>query len=320
MAERTDRGDRGVHRIERARRLGQRVDAGWRREDVEAQLARLHARKQQRARRAAIATPIAAAMIAAVLTVIVTGGQAPSPGPAPTAPAAALPIPPALTTPAPPVVPAVADALAERVARLPEVTAMAPDPRPALPAVPVPAPAPPSGMSPGDGRVVTDHVRSEQPVPPAPRTWRAAAGDGDYTAAWDALASAQAALTRMDDLLLAGDVARLSGHADAAVALLMRAVALHAGDPRAPLAAFTLGRVQLEQLGAPREAALAFARALELAPRGPLAEDALAREVEAWSRSGETDTARTRARDYVQRYPDGRRIRAVRQFGGLVSR
>jgi transmembrane sensor len=121
----------------------------------------------------------------------------------------------------------------------------------------------------------------------------------------------------MEDLLLAGDVARLSGHADAAVAQLSRAMARHPDDPRAPLAAFTLGRVQLEDLGSPREAAHAFARARELAPGGPLAEDALAREVEAWSRAGETETARARALAYTRRYPDGHRTHAVRRFGGL---
>jgi hypothetical protein len=53
-------------------------------------------------------------------------------------------------------------------------------------------------------------------------------------------------------------------------------------DPRAPLAAFTLGRVLLRELARPREAAAAFAQARALAPRGPFVEDALAREVEAW--------------------------------------
>jgi transmembrane sensor len=98
---------------------------------------------------------------------------------------------------------------------------------------------------------------------------------------------------------------------------LVRAMTLHPDDPRAPLAAFTLARVHLEELGAPREAARAFARARELAPNGPLAEDALAREVEAWSRAGETETAHARAVEYTQRYPAGRRLRAVRKFGGL---
>jgi transmembrane sensor len=152
-----------------------------------------------------------------------------------------------------------------------------------------------------------------------PSTWREDAGRGDYAAAWAAIAHPPAPLDRMEDLLLAGDVARLSGHPDAAVAPLARALALHPEDPRSPLAAFTLGRVHLEDLGAPRDAALDFARARELAPDGPLAEDALAREVEAWSRAGETETARARALTYTRRYPDGRRARAVRRFGELES-
>jgi transmembrane sensor len=161
-------------------------------------------------------------------------------------------------------------------------------------------------------------VRAEPPLAPAPPAgWRDDAARGDYAAAWAALGALRASLDTMEDLLLAGDVARLSGHAGAAVAPLDRALALHPDDPRAPLAAFTLGRVHLEDLGAPRDAALAFARARTLAPDGPLAEDALAREVEAWSRAGETATARARALDYTRRYPQGHRSHAVRQFGGL---
>ncbi|HZJ65392.1 MAG TPA: hypothetical protein VFD36_17900, partial [Kofleriaceae bacterium] len=156
-------------------------------------------------------------------------------------------------------------------------------------------------------------------APAQSSTWRDDASRGDYPAAWAELARTGASTDTMTDLLLAADVARMSGHAGAAVASLARSLELHADDARAPLAAFTLGRVQLEDLGAPRAAALAFARAIELAPEGPLAEDALAREVEAWSRAGETEIARARALTYTQRYPDGRRARAVRRFGGLET-
>jgi transmembrane sensor len=159
--------------------------------------------------------------------------------------------------------------------------------------------------------------RPPEPEPPPPSHWREDAGRGDYAAAWTELDPVRSEIRTMVDLLAAGDVARLSGHPDAAVGFLARAVAQHADDPRAPLAAFTLGRVHLEDLGAPRDAARAFARAFELDPDGPLAEDALAREVEAWSRAGETDVARDRASTYAKLYPDGRRIRAVRRFGGL---
>jgi hypothetical protein len=48
-----------------------------------------------------------------------------------------------------------------------------------------------------------------------------------------------------------------------------------------------------------------------------LTQDALAREVEAWSRAGENEKAHDRALDYLKRYPNGRRANAVRRLGGL---
>jgi transmembrane sensor len=61
-----------------------------------------------------------------------------------------------------------------------------------------------------------------------------------------------------EDLLLAADVARLSRHPAEAVPHLRGVIARHRHDPRAPLSAFTLGRVLLESLGRPGEAATAF--------------------------------------------------------------
>jgi transmembrane sensor len=119
------------------------------------------------------------------------------------------------------------------------------------------------------------------------------------------------------DLLFAADVARLSGNPQLAVPRLERVVRAHAGDSRAPLAAFTLGRTLLDGLGRPREAADAFARARRLSPSGALAQDALAREVESWSRAGEASLAHQRALDYLKLYPGGRREKAVRYHGGL---
>jgi hypothetical protein len=71
----------------------------------------------------------------------------------------------------------------------------------------------------------------------------------------------------------------------------------------------------LDELGRPGEAAAAFARAR--AAGGPLAEDALAREVEAASRAGDTTRSRELAREYQTLYPKGRRTKAVSKFGGL---
>ncbi len=157
------------------------------------------------------------------------------------------------------------------------------------------------------------------PTAPAGGAWRALAGRGDYAAAYDDLRAAGPSSVRdvPEELLLAADVARLSGHAADATGPLKRVMSEHRGDPRAPLAAFTLGRVELDQLGRPRDAAASFAAARALDPNGALAEDALAREVEAWARAGDPTLARERADAYVAQYPTGRNLRTVRAFGGM---
>ena len=49
----------------------------------------------------------------------------------------------------------------------------------------------------------------------------------------------------------------------------------------------------------------------------PLAEDALAREVEAWNAAGDGALARRRAELYRQTYPNGARLKTVLRLGGL---
>jgi transmembrane sensor len=119
---------------------------------------------------------------------------------------------------------------------------------------------------------------------------------------------------RVDVLMRAADRARDAQSPAQAVKPLRQVVSEFSRDSRAPLAAFTLGRVLLDDLDQPREAARAFRKARALAPRGPLAEDALAREAEAWSRAGDTGKARERAQQYLDAYPDGHRVRAVRKY------
>jgi transmembrane sensor len=155
------------------------------------------------------------------------------------------------------------------------------------------------------------------PPSPAPSSWRPLAENGRYDEAHTALKKAgpNAVRNETTDLLLAADAARLSGYPSEAVPYLERVVRAHSSDPRSSLASFTLGRVLLDELGRPREAADAFARAR--AAGGPLAEDALAREVEAASRAGDTTRSRELAHDYQTLYPKGRRTRAVSRFGGL---
>ncbi len=159
-----------------------------------------------------------------------------------------------------------------------------------------------------------------RPGPAEPRhrdDWRALARDGKVEAALALLRGGVEVDDRVGDLLLAADVFRIGGDPTAAVKPLGAIVSHHASDPRAPLAAFTLGRVLLDDLGRPVAAAEAFARAREFAPDGALAEDALAREVEAWSKAGQATTARQRAQEYLDRYPRGHRVRTVKQYGHL---
>jgi transmembrane sensor len=162
------------------------------------------------------------------------------------------------------------------------------------------------------------------PAPKQPRisrtvapSWRPLAERGQYEEARTALRKAGPSAVRNDtaDLLLAADAARLSGHPAEAVPYLERVLHGHNHDPRAGLAAFTLGRVLLDELGRPNEAVDAFAVARSFG--GPLAEDALAREVEAASRAGDVTRSRELALLYRRLYPEGRRARAVSRFGGL---
>jgi transmembrane sensor len=156
--------------------------------------------------------------------------------------------------------------------------------------------------------------------PAADNTWRERAEQGDFEHAYELLASSgHPVADDVEELLLAADAARLSGHPDAALPLLRRVIDRHSNDARAPLAAFTLGGVLMQQLGEPREAEAAYARARALSLNKSLAEDALARQVEAAHRAGDAARARVLAREYLDQYPKGRRVHAVQRFGGLVD-
>jgi transmembrane sensor len=118
-------------------------------------------------------------------------------------------------------------------------------------------------------------------------------------------------------LLLAADAARSAGYPAQGARLLKQVLEQHRTDPRAPLAAFTLGRVLLMDLGHPKEAAAAFAEVRRLSPSGSFAEDALAREVEALKQAGELGRAHQRAEEYLRLFPGGRRAPSVRAMGGI---
>ena len=81
------------------------------------------------------------------------------------------------------------------------------------------------------------------------------------------------------------------------------------------LAAFTRGRLLLENLHQPAEAALAFAQARSLTgASSALAEDALAREALAWGAAGKRADAARCANQYRTLYPEGAHLKELLRF------
>jgi TolA-binding protein len=201
----------------------------------------------------------------------------------------------------------------------PEPIAAAPEPQPEPPA-PTPTPVAEAAVpsSPVGPPVVETVKQPGKPKKSArPTTWRALAERGDFGSAWNAMQQEDAPEDEPGDLLRAADVARLSGHPAASIAPLRRVLSHFVDDPRASLAAFTLGRVLLDDLGNPREAVDAFLQAHALAPRSPLAPDALARAVEAQARAGDVESARVTAAKFLRDYPKSGRVEAVRRWAQL---
>jgi transmembrane sensor len=183
---------------------------------------------------------------------------------------------------------------------------------------------PPPELRPAEEAAVADvPAPTPRAAPPKPPrrvvTWRALGEKGDFGHAWAAMQREGAPDDEPGDLLRAADVARLSGHPAAALVPLRRVLSHFKSDPRASLAAFTLGRVLMDDLGNPREAAEAFLVAHALAPKSPLAPDALARAVEAQARAGDGEAARSTAEQFLTEFPQSGRVDAVRRWGGVDS-
>jgi transmembrane sensor len=164
---------------------------------------------------------------------------------------------------------------------------------------PDPEPRPPAG------------AEAIEKAPAAPG-WLAHAEQGKFKDAYVELGGAglrqEAQRTdSLERLLMLADVARLSGHPAEAVAPLERIVQHHAGRPEAALAAVTLGRLLLDQLANPGEAARVLERALALGVPLGLREDVYARLVEAHVRAGDRTAAERAMGRYQTEFSNGRR-------------
>jgi transmembrane sensor len=167
---------------------------------------------------------------------------------------------------------------------------------------------------PSEAGAETDPPANETRVVPR-GGWRALAEEGEYERAYDEIGRVGPGAVRddVDELLLAADAARLSGHPREALPYLARAERLAGSDSRGASAAFTTGRI-LARLGRAAEAASAFERVLEGEPSGSLAESAIVRAVEAHESAGNRARAAILARRYVASFPDGRWVERMRSL------
>ncbi|MEM7604019.1 MAG: FecR family protein [Myxococcota bacterium] len=190
---------------------------------------------------------------------------------------------------------------------------------PPPPSAELPTPAPDEEASvevERPARATRSQRATRRVAPPSPEAdWRSLADEGRMQAAYEVLEQQRFQVRdQVAELMEASDVARLSGHPRQALPPLRQVLSRHRSDPRAASAAFTLGRLYLETLSEPARAADAFAEARRLRPRGPLAVDAFAREIEARGRSGERAEARTLAERFLAAHPNHPREGSVRRW------
>lgn len=154
------------------------------------------------------------------------------------------------------------------------------------------------------------------PVPVAVPDWYLLWREDEYQRAREALerdGGFEAVLERAsaEQTMAMVDLARFSHENALAIAALRSVVDRFPDDPNAPFAALTLGNL-LDRAGDAKGAAAAFSAYRTLSPDGDFAEDALARQLEAALREGDTPRARELLAQYEKQYPTGKRLEELR--------
>jgi TolA-binding protein len=166
-------------------------------------------------------------------------------------------------------------------------------------------PGAPSGNVPASPEPTGPETRSKD----AGGGWRELAKQGDLRQAFaiaDALGFQGVCESATPaELLVLGDAARVSGRADRASEALFTLRRRYPNDPRRAAAAFALGKVAFDQRRAYAQAAEWFSTCVREQPTGPLAREALGRQIEALRNGGDGTAAKRAARQYLSRYPDG---------------
>jgi hypothetical protein len=210
----------------------------------------------------------------------------------------------------------------EAAAETEDVTALPPAPSAAPTPAELPSTAksdagsPASSTSAKPARSVAGAVRSARDVARSARgRWLELARQGRFGAAYELVSpvfDAECAEASLDEVLLLADTARHAGHADRArlayLAVRHRAAQSAAGAA----AAFELGRLCFDE--DPEEASRWFETSLVERPRGPLAQAARDRLLEAAVRIGDVERVRRLAEIYLDETPEGPRAREAREI------
>jgi transmembrane sensor len=177
--------------------------------------------------------------------------------------------------------------------------------------VPSSSPAiPPSALPDAPPASAEPPVRATPPATSAAPEWKRLAEAKNFDGAYSTLGGAglSSEVRKTDDvsmLVALADVARLSHHPDAAVAPLERILAIAPRHPNAPLSAFTLGKIEMDELGHPARGAVFFERCIALGAPRSLEEAVYMRWADALARSGDAAGAQRVATRYREKYPHG---------------
>lgn len=205
----------------------------------------------------------------------------------------------------------------------PAPTASGPD----APMTPTPSmrPAPPSPSAPSAApeaapRSVASKAESATAASELSTDWRELAREGQFKKAL--VAAKRAGVEEIlesgtaDDVAQLADVARLASDAVLAKRALSTLRRRFAGDSRAALSAFMLGRIAFDDQRSYAKAAEWFALYLKEQPNGTLAREALGRLMEALHLAGDDEAARSAAQRYLRRYPKGPLADEARSMAG----
>lgn len=201
----------------------------------------------------------------------------------------------------------------ERVDLPPLVSTPPPEPVPEAPSSP-PA-SPEARPAPTQPEPVPATRTPPPPAPPASNVaqdWRALTGQAAWAALGDEERTKVVTGTNLVELLQLADLARLTGHVEVARASLRQYVVVAPrGDPEANAARYSLARLELEA-GEALRAADDFG---EVAQRGgPLAEEALFKQVTALLAANQPEAAASVAATIVRSTPSSPRTRRVERW------